>query len=169
MTGIVLAGGRSRRMGRDKTALELAGQTLPDRAAAVLRECFAEVLIIRHDDRPGLGPIGGLQTALRRVQTDALFVVAGDMPWLEAGLIRQMAGELPGFDAVAFPDEPLHAAYATTIRPVVDQQIAAGEYALRRLLTKLRVRPFTTPQRPAALTNVNTPADWAAVRQRSDT
>ena len=63
-TGIVLAGGKSSRMGRDKGTLTLDGQTLQDRAAGILRQCFTEVLILRQDDQPGLGPIGGLQGLL---------------------------------------------------------------------------------------------------------
>jgi len=165
MTGVVLVGGRSTRMGRDKATLELAGVTLQDRSAAVLRECFEKVSVIAHDDVPGLGPIGGLLTALRHIKTEALFLVACDMPFLEAGLIQQMAGELPGYDAVAFPDEPLHAAYATRILPVVEQQIATQDYAMHRLLAKLRVKEFLTTQRPRSLTNVNTPQEWELVKR----
>ena len=130
----------------------------------MLRQCFAPVIVITHDEVPGLGPIGGLLTALRQAATPALFLVACDMPFLEAGLIRQMASELPGYDAVAFPDEPLHAAYATGILPVVEQQIAAQDYAMRRLLAKLRVKLLTTP-RPQSLTNVNTPQEWELVKR----
>ena len=164
MTGVVLVGGRSTRMGRDKATLELAGTTMQDRSVAVLRQCFAQVIVIAHDVVPGLGPLGGLLTALRQVETPAVFLVACDMPFLEAELIRQMAGELPGYDAVAYPDEPLHAAYATCILPVVEQQIAAQDYAMHRLLAKLRVK-FITTQRPPALTNVNTPHEWELVKR----
>lgn len=151
-------------MGRDKATLELEGVALQDRCVAVLRQCFEKVVVIAHDEVPGLGPIGGLLTALRQVETPAVFVVACDMPFLDADLVRQMAGELPGYDAVAFPDEPLHAAYATCILPVIERQIAARDYAMHRLLAKLRVKLITTP-RPQALTNVNTPQEWELVKR----
>jgi molybdopterin-guanine dinucleotide biosynthesis protein A len=152
-------------MGRDKALLEFAGQTLQDRCAAVLRECFAEVLVIRQDDVPDLGPIGGLLTALRRVSTPALFLVACDMPFLDAGLIRQMAGELAGYDAVAMPGEPLHAAYATRILPVVERQIAAGHYSMNKLLSGLRVKEISVTGWRKTLTNVNTSEEWEAAKR----
>lgn len=157
MTGVVLAGGKSSRMGRDKAVLEFEGQTLQDRCVGVLRECFPEVLVIREDDAPGLGPIGGLLTALRR--SPEVFVVACDMPFLDVALIREMAAKLPGYDAVAIPGEPLHAAYSARILPVVEAQIAVGDYSLRSLLSKLRVKTITGP----VLINVNTPQEWEAL------
>jgi molybdopterin-guanine dinucleotide biosynthesis protein A len=161
MTGVVLAGGKSSRMGRDKAALEFDGQLLVGRCVAVLRECFPEVLVIRQDDLPGLGPIGGLLTALRRAPE--IFVVACDMPFLDAALIREMAAQLAGYDAVAIPGEPLHAAYSARILPLVEAQIAAGDYSLQRLLSKLRVRTV----RAAPVTNVNTPEELEAACQRA--
>jgi molybdopterin-guanine dinucleotide biosynthesis protein A len=163
VTGVVLAGGKSSRMGRDKATLEFDGETLQERAVAVLRECFAEVVVIRQDDVPGLGPIGGLLTALRHLRTEALFLVACDMPFLDAGLIRRMAGELAGYDAVAIPGEPLHAAYSARILPVVEQQIAAGDYAMHRLLSKLRVK--VVEARP--IVNINTPQELEAACKKS--
>jgi molybdenum cofactor guanylyltransferase len=159
VTGIVLAGGRSSRMGRDKAALKLDGQTLQNRCVAVLRECFPEVLVIRHDDVPGLGPIGGLATALRRAPE--VFVVACDMPFLNAGLIREMASQLPGYDAVAIAGEPLHAAYSARILPAVERQIATGNYSMNHLLSQLRVKAISGP----ALININTPQEWEAICQ----
>jgi molybdopterin-guanine dinucleotide biosynthesis protein A len=157
MTGVVLAGGKSRRMGRDKAALEFDGQPLAERCVAVLRVCFSEVMVVREDDTPGLGPIGGLLTALRRAPE--IFVVACDMPFLDAALIREMAAQLPGFDAVAIPGEPLHAAYSARIVPVIEAQIVTGDYSLRRLLAKISVKTVAA----APIVNVNTPQEWEAV------
>jgi molybdopterin-guanine dinucleotide biosynthesis protein A len=160
MTGVVLAGGQSTRMGRDKATLEFDGQPLLERAVAVLRECFPEVMVIRQDDVPGLGPIGGLLTALRRAPE--IFVVACDMPFLDAALIREMAAQLPGYDAVAIPGEPLHAAYSARILPVVEAQIAAGDYSVQSLLSKLRVRTVEA----GPIINVNTPEELEAAWQK---
>lgn len=159
MIGVVLAGGQSTRMGRDKAALELDGQTLQDRCAAVLRDCFPEVMIIRHDDVPGLGPIGGIATALRRAPE--VFVVACDMPFLDAGLIRAMASQLAAYDAVAIPGEPLHAAYSARILPVIERQIASGNYSMNHLLSQLQVKTVAGP----ALININTPQEWETICQ----
>lgn len=165
VTGVVLAGGKSTRMGRDKATLELGGQTLRERCATVLRACFAEVLVITQDDVPGLGPIGGLLTGLRRVKTPALFLAACDMPFLDAKFIRRMAGELAGYDAVAVPGEPLHAVYATRILPVVEEQIATGEYSMNKLLARLRVNWISDTGLSKALRNVNIPQEWEAAKQ----
>lgn len=159
MTGVVLAGGKSSRMGRDKSGLKLDGQTLQDRCVAVLRECFPEVLVIRDDDVPGLGPIGGIATALRRVPE--IFVVACDMPFLDAARIRVMASQLTGYDAVAIPGEPLHAAYSARILPVIERQIATGNYSMNHLLSQVRVKTIAGP----ALINVNTPQEWETIYQ----
>lgn len=147
-------------MGRDKAALEFDGQPLVERCVAVLRECFPEVFVIRQDDVPGLGPIGGLATALRRAPE--VFVVACDMPFLDAGLIWRMASDLPGYDAVAIPGEPLHAAYDARILPVVEQQIAAGDYGMQHLLARLRVKFVEA----APIINVNTPEELEAACER---
>jgi molybdopterin-guanine dinucleotide biosynthesis protein A len=161
MTGVVLAGGKSTRMGRDKAALEFDGQTLLERAVAVLRQCFPEVIVVRQDDVPGLGPIGGIATALRRAPE--IFVVACDMPFLDAARIREMAAQLPGYDAVAIPGEPLHAAYSARILPVIEAQIAAGDYSVQKLLSKLRVK-FVDAK---PILNVNTPQEWEALCEKS--
>lgn len=91
--GVVLAGGRSSRMGRDKALLEHDGRTLIANAVEVLRPHVEELLIIGDpakydhigpltiaDDRAGLGPLGGMVTALRYAWNDRAFVLACDMP-----------------------------------------------------------------------------------------
>ena len=160
MTGVVLAGGKSTRMGRDKAALEFDGQPLVERCADVLRQCFPEVIVVREDDMPCVGPIGGLLTALRRAPE--VFVVACDMPFLDAALIREMAAQLDGYDAVAIPGEPLHAAYSARIVPVIEAQIATSDYSLRNLLAKIRVKTVAGP----AQININTPQEWEAACRR---
>ena len=158
MTGVILAGGRSARMGRDKT------QLFREHTLAVLEKCFPETLVITEDDTPGLGPLGGIVTALRR--RPEVFVVACDMPFLNADIIRDMAGQLPAYDAVALPREPLHAAYSAGALPAAEAQIATGDYSVHRWLAKLRVRQPDLSRYPdweKIFFNVNTPADLAKV------
>lgn len=155
-------------MGRDKRLLEFAGQPLQEHCAAVLRQCFTNVIILTQDDVPGLGPLGGIVTALRRAP--AIFVVACDMPFVDADLIRLMAGQLAGYDAVAVPREPLHACYSASALPVIDQQIATGDYSVHRLLARLRVKYLSAPdfaRYPVwqkSFTNVNTPQEWETIQ-----
>ena len=183
VTGVVLAGGKSSRMGTDKAFVRVNKQPLIEHSLAALRQCFTRNIIIANhceayrsfalpvfaDLIPNLGPIGGLQAALHHAETPAVFLVACDMPFLDPALIRAMA--LDDFDAVApcvrGRYEPLHAGYARRILPVVEQQIAAGRYGLQELLIRLRVRSLGEErlQRyagwPRSFSNVNTPADLA--------
>lgn len=158
MTGVILAGGKSSRMGRDKT------QFFREHTLAVLRQCFSETLVITEDDTPGLGPLGGIVTALRR--RPEIFVVACDLPFLNVELIREMAGLLAGYDAVALPREPLHAAYSVSALPSAEAQIATGDYSVQRWLGTLRIQQPDLSRYPdweKIFFNVNTPADLAKV------
>ncbi len=98
-TGVVLAGGRSSRMGRDKALIPYAGRTLLERALDILEPQVQELLVIGDpmkyghvgpfvvaDDIPGVGPLGGIVTAMRYASHDRLLVLACDMPHVTAGL-----------------------------------------------------------------------------------
>ncbi len=161
-TGVMLAGGASSRMGTDKAAL------IGPRVEAVLRQCFPQTLVVREDDTPGLGPIGGLATALRRVETDAIFLVACDMPLLDPVVIRELTELLTGYDAVV-PQageyfEPLHAVYHRRCLSIVEEQIRAGDLSLQRLIPRLNARLVSRPDWGRTLCNVNTLAEWAALQ-----
>jgi molybdopterin-guanine dinucleotide biosynthesis protein A len=105
------------------------------------------------------GPLTGIYTGLLHSTNECNVVVACDMPFLDAGLIREMAAQLPGYDAVAIPGEPLHAAYSARILPVVERQIATGNCSMNHLLSQLRVKAISGP----ALININTPQEWEAL------
>ena len=92
-TGVVLAGGRSRRMGRDKLPLKIGGVTLLDRVHGVLSSRCAEVMVVGEggaalagahripDLRPGEGPLAGIEAGLLAASHRRVFVAAGDMPF----------------------------------------------------------------------------------------
>ena len=102
VVGAVLAGGQSRRMGRDKAMLDWDGRSLLMRAVKVLESVFDEVLVVAPRDRgyedlgvqvvpdirPGLGPLGGLHTALVHGRGKPLFILACDMPHVTDDLVR---------------------------------------------------------------------------------
>jgi molybdopterin-guanine dinucleotide biosynthesis protein A len=190
VAGVLLAGGQSARMGTDKAFLRIGDRTLIETCVAALRRCFVRNLIIANrpdafvhlglpvwqDDLPGLGPLGGILTGLRHAEAPSIFVVACDMPFLDPGLIRLMAGAMGGFDAVAAKVkgrfEPLHALYHRRILPAVEARIASKDYSVFRLLESLRVRSFTeaelesVPGWQRSLLNVNTPEELERARER---
>jgi molybdopterin-guanine dinucleotide biosynthesis protein A len=186
-TGVVLAGGRSARMGRDKAELPIGGEPLLRRVVARLGMALGAVLVVGPeslgavvpgvgvvpDRAPGTGPLGGLATALAAVETSRLFLVACDMPFIDPQLIRAialLAAEPPSAEAVllrtAHGLEYLHAVYATSCRQAVECALASEDHSLRGLIDTLRVREVTAAWAvqfdPEGLStfNANTPAEW---------
>lgn len=192
VTGVVLAGGGSTRMGTSKAALPVAGEPLLARVVRRLRAALTEVVVIGPaemselvpdtsilpDARPGMGPLGGLETALRTVQTEHVFAVACDMPFVQPPLVRamsEMALREPDVDAVVLRTErgteQLHAVYARSCLPAIERQLDTGDLALRHALRQLRVREVSKDEAarydPAGLSafNANTPEEWARALQ----
>src|SRR5690348_14599122 len=91
MSGFVLAGGRSRRMGRDKALLEWRGGTLLQHMTGLLATVCNPVLVVGRDELPdlvpGLGPVGGIVTALKHTVTRFNLVVAVDLPFLTSDFL----------------------------------------------------------------------------------
>ncbi len=151
VAGIVLAGGRSSRMGEPKAALEWHGSTLLYRTAAVLRRAVAgPVAVVRapgqqlpelpdgvelvDDPVEGLGPMQGVAAGLAAVRdrAGAAFVCSTDLPFLHPAFVRRVLRGLddPAVDLV-LPvargfRQPLAAGYRTGLAPLIEAQIAAG-------------------------------------------
>ena len=133
VTGVLLAGGKSRRMGEDKRYLVVGEQTLLERGLAVLRSIFQEVLVVIAQDSPPLdvdvrvvrdlvpecGSLGGLYTGLVQASTPFIFVVACDMPFLDPAVIAQFTSRRAAADIVmaklAARLHPMHASVWQTM------------------------------------------------------
>jgi molybdopterin-guanine dinucleotide biosynthesis protein A len=186
IAGIILAGGKNTRMGgRDKAFLHVGGRTVFERTLSVLRGCFAHVLVVSNDvekfasfdvettkdELPSLGPLSGLHAGLGRIRAPYAFVVACDMPFLSREPIRFLVSRVCDQEAVVpcwdGDIEPLHAVYATSLRPRIAEAVAAGARAVRDLLPLIRVEyvpeAVMSKVRGAeeSLRNVNTPEDAA--------
>lgn len=164
ITGIVLAGGMSRRMGTDKAFVEIEGVPMIQRVLRALAECCFEVLIATKDlsayehlgvrgipDRLALqAPLVGVCSGLRAASTGWAFVVACDMPHLSPDAVRLLARLAEGHDAaVPWVDgrwHPLHAVYATSTLPLFESHLAAGELRMWAALESLRVRRVTAAE-----------------------
>lgn len=180
-SGAVLAGGRSRRMGRDKAFVELAGRPLVSYAVEALRAAGArEVLAVGGDagrlaaagatwvpDRfPGAGPAGGILTALEAAACDVVVVLACDMPYVTAEAVRAVVGALGPDDDAAVPEregrlEPLLAAYRRRCAAALEAAVTAGERAVHRALRGLAVHRLRLAD-PAWAHSINTPEELAA-------
>ena len=172
LVGVILAGGESRRMGRDKASLGLEGRSLlawtADRLRPVCRKLVVSArepaagqalgLPVLPDQTDRIGPAGGILTALRALSRDAgraeaIFICGCDMPFVSAALVRHMASRLAGRRAVACRTarglEPLHAVWSPAALPVAEELIAGGTHAARKILDA-----------PALEALVLEPAEW---------
>jgi molybdopterin-guanine dinucleotide biosynthesis protein A len=152
MTGLLLAGGRSRRMGTDKALVEFHGARLAERGLRILRSVCDDVVVASGDGSrlaslgapqvadaaPDSGPLGGIVAGLEAAATDLVAVVAVDMPFASAGVLRLLAGRWSGEDAaVPVTDrgpEPLHAVYARSAAPALRRLLESGVLAMNRVL-----------------------------------
>jgi len=188
LSGIVLAGGQSRRMGRNKALLELEGQTLIARVLERLSPLCDELIISANDvelyaDLPaqvvpdliaGRGALSGIHAGLATMRHDKAVVVACDMPFLSLSLLRYMVVMSSGYDVVA-PRvdgffEPLHAVYSARCVEPIAQLIAKGPRRVVDLYRQIRLREVTKADVQlfdAALSfvNVNTHKEWAEVQR----
>lgn len=151
---VVLAGGSSRRMGRDKACLSLEGQRLVDRMAARMDTIAGQVLVAsgarslgRDDEVPDApdcrGPLAGVVAALRASRADLLGVVPVDAPHTDPRVVARLAALCVAHDraaSVVVADgrvQALHVVIAATAAPAIEARVAAGERSLRRLLAWL--------------------------------
>lgn len=179
--GLVLAGGESRRMGRDKALLLRDGQTTFLQAAFDLlgRHCSQVFVSIQTGQRadmmlpsipdlePGLGPLGGIMTALAAHDTPWL-VLACDLPLVnDRTLLELIAGRDATKIATCFVDaqglpEPLCAIYEPAALPVLRASSERKVLCPRKILLRNAIRTLNLPDENA-LANCNTPLDFAAI------
>ena len=141
---LILCGGRSTRMGRDKATLPFGDETLLQRIVRILRPLVDEVIVVAHrgQDVPALpadvrvvhdeledqGPLGGLQAGLRQARSDALYTTGCDVPFVQPALVELLFERL-GKAWIAVADEggfthPLAAVYRRAVLPVVERLLA---------------------------------------------
>ncbi|WP_153109089.1 molybdenum cofactor guanylyltransferase [Propionivibrio limicola] len=186
-TALILAGGDSRRMGFDKTALTLDGQTLLQRAIERMQAVFPRVLVSVRQPRadvdvpqvfdafPDAGPLAGLCAGLAEAKTGWVFAVAADMPFVSPALVEQLAARREGFEAVVPVvggcPQPLAAFYAVAALPSLRATLAGpGKHSLRAALERLLVcrvdekSLLAADPELASFVDLDTPADVAVAR-----
>ncbi len=185
--GIILAGGRSVRMGTDKALLEMHGETLLARTVRIVSAIASSVVVVGRtglppdvrgvnavpDDVPNAGPLGGIATGLRLIGEEYALVVSCDLPFLTVEMLRLLLQNAAGCDAVV-PVwggrlQPTCALYRRSCCPVFTALIEAGELRVRSALDGMRLCRLGPAELAAAgcggltLSNANTPDEWRAV------
>jgi molybdopterin-guanine dinucleotide biosynthesis protein A len=174
-TGIVLAGGRSSRMGCDKAALERGGRTLLDATIALLTQAGASRVLVSGerpahagipDDLAARGPVGGLGSVLAHCGDGAVAVLPVDMPLLQVDAIHALVGALASARACCFERHPLPcalivdaAARATLAEVLAAEPAGPSVRAALRALGAVELPIHDA----GGLASVNTPADWDAL------
>ncbi len=190
VTGVILAGGKSKRLGRDKALLpwprESSETTLLTHVHTVLETVCDDVIVVgnRADLTsftvvPDVSAVGssltGLVSGLQAARTPLVLAVACDMPFLNGRLLRALIGRASDeWDAVApgIRDEPetLHTVYHRRCLTPAMQMLQAGDLKLARLLERLHVRRVspnvvrTFDPDLASFSNINTPQELAQAR-----
>jgi len=193
ITGVILAGGLSKRYGQNKAFLELDGIRLIDRVTAEMKNIFRQVILITNEKDPyvylglptvedlirGLGPIGGIYTGLMSISDQAGFFVACDMPFINRQLVRYMVDIKDNYAAVipsgASGLEPLHAIYSQSCLGAIKTLINTQRYQVRlfyehisvRYVTQDEIRKFVPPQK--AFLNINTPHEFVRIQHVNKT
>lgn len=182
ITGIVLAGGKSTRMGTDKALLHFRGKTLIECVLETMTEIFSRVLLSVHQEEayPALpfpkvtdhyreiGPIGGITSVLESGES-RIFCAACDMPFLNKVLIEYLCS-LTDYDAVIpvwnGKQEVLHALYSRRLLPSLHQALSSHHYRITDALSECRVCYVAEEQirklDPEGLSfrNLNSPPDY---------
>jgi molybdopterin-guanine dinucleotide biosynthesis protein A len=180
---VILAGGNSSRMGRDKSFVRVGGRAVIERIIAQVSGFGAETLVITNnpedyaylglplygDVLPGKGALGGLYTARTRAACPYALVVACDMPFVNLGLLEHLVSLAREHDAVVprlnGEAEPFRAVYAQSCQEPMRRALEAGKMRVISFFPEVRVRYVETPEveqyDPDHLTffNVNTPEE----------
>jgi molybdopterin-guanine dinucleotide biosynthesis protein A len=188
MTGIILAGGKSQRMGEDKAFLDSGGVPLFERVYRIFREIFSEIIIVANDVLPferyeailrrdiilGKGALGGLYTGLYHSSNYHAFCSACDMPFLNPRVIKYMEKERDEYDVIVPKTHdglhPLHAIYSKKCLNPMSQSLDRNELKIVnffeqvrvRYIEEMEIREFDPHMR--SVINVNTEEEMEAVR-----
>ena len=184
LIAVILAGGRSSRMGRDKALLELNEQKFIDHLVQELSGCCKVMISAAHqddyagygvpviaDETKGIGPIEGIRQALRSSVSEYVFVCAVDTPFVRKEMVQYLAEFISSdYDAFVFRDgnriHPHIGIYSRTALPAIEEMIGEKQYRLTKLLSRIRTKYVdigTSCFDRKALRNINTPDDYLAI------
>jgi molybdopterin-guanine dinucleotide biosynthesis protein A len=186
VSAFVLAGGRSSRMGTDKSFIEFQGRTLLDRALSLVTVITPDVYILGNrarfgalgevveDEFPDHGPLGGIHAALRRSLSELNLILAVDMPFVQESFLKYLVSEAAKGDAVATVPkaagnwQPLCAVYRRAFADLAEPALRSGRNKIDPLFKGALVRVITQDELEREgfdedlFRNLNTPEDLRA-------
>jgi molybdopterin-guanine dinucleotide biosynthesis protein A len=184
ITGVILIGGKSLRMGTDKAFLELAGKSLFQGVLEIFRESFERISLVGDrkerfaafglpvfgDIFPG-SALGGLYTGLYRAETEYIFVSACDLPYPSKGVLEYLCSLRNGFDGVVpvtkHGYEPLFALYARSCLEPMRELLESGNLCVYDFYPRVRIRKVPSGEWAhldkdgRSFLNINTPDEFA--------
>ena len=189
-TAVILAGGKSSRMGRDKTQLIYRGQTLLSGAVELFSAAFDRVYLSVGDPEkypdikaervidlyPGCGPMAGLHAALLKTPDEGVFLAAADLPFSSPGAALKMMELCGGCASAVIVDEdgrlePAFGYYTKALLPVIETALESGNYKMMRLFDALPCRKISPAElgslwREDMLDNLNYPEDYQRILEQ---
>lgn len=183
---VILAGGMSRRMGRDKAALPFGEETMLSHLVGLYRPFFDLTAVSLNipnrfdtcgameiiDRRPGQGPMAGLEAAFLDTGADTIFLTGTDLPLGDPALALHLLALLDNHDACLIRSargvEPLFAVYSSSCLPTIQNALDKGQRSMFHMLEQLNTLELTCDQLPQfdverVLTNVNDPQEYARI------
>lgn len=183
---VILAGGMSRRMGRDKAALPFGEETMLSRLVRIYRPHFDMIAVSLNeagrfdtagalevvDRHPGDGPMAGLEAAFLDTGADVIFLTGTDLPLGDPALAKHLLGLLGDYDVCLIRSEkgpePLFAVYSSRCLDAVRRALEAGRRSMFHMLQEVRTleipaEELTQFNVQQVLTNVNDPEEYAKV------
>ena len=180
ITGIILAGGKSTRMGTDKALLKIGDKTLLETAVNLCRPVCSQILISSDspaheiagltriaDDFAGCGPISGICSCLKQAENEWCFVISVDAAFVTSGFVTWLFTQIENTDAIVpiheNGKEPLIALYRKTTLPFFDNQLVSGNYKMHFLLERFKTKFVDVSdwksKLPRLFHNINSPED----------
>lgn len=184
---IVLAGGKSTRMGKNKALLEIKEQRMLEGIVSKLTGHFSEIIISANDSAyedlgiktvrdiyTDCGPLGGIHAGLRESRHHVNFLIACDMPFVNIELANYMVNVSEGYDAVV-PKmgeyyQPLFAVYTKNCLPVIEKKLEQGRNKITSFYHDVKLKFVEVDEierygnKETIFFNVNTPADLEAAK-----
>jgi len=182
--GIILAGGKSERLGLDKRFITIHGISLLDRSILLLKEVTAPIIIVAADDEKliqydsftisdivkGIGPIGGIYTGLKHIKANAGLFIPCDMPLIQPALLKLLIKESVDYEIVLFKTpkdfQPLPGIYSKRCIRYLEDAINRNDLSLKSFIETVPLSvKFIPVSKEEIFLNINRQEDLLLVRK----